>query len=92
MEGGLRETNVSMKFTPTYSFLTNTSPSFGTGTGKSVLNWRTSVPPVFSMIMPSIVFGRVVVDIVRAAVAGECGFPSWEVRAVRRFVVVKRAR
>lgn len=84
MGGG--ETNVSMKFTPTYSFFINTSPSFGTGTWRSVLNCRTSVPPVFSMIMPSIVFG-IEVDIVRAA---GCGFPNWDARDARRFVVDKR--
>lgn len=80
---------MSMKFTPTYSFFIRTSPSFGSGIGRSVLNCKTSVPPVFSIMIPSIAFGRV--DILRDG-AARWGFPSWEVRAVRRRVVERRAR
>ena len=40
-----------------YSFLTNTSPSFGVGTGRSVLYSKTSTPPVFSIKTPFIVLG-----------------------------------
>lgn len=39
------------------SFLIRTSPSFGSGTGRSVWYSRTSVPPVLEMEMPFIVFG-----------------------------------
>ena len=42
---------------PMYSFLTRISPSLGVGTGRSVLYWRTSGPPVFSIRMPFIVLG-----------------------------------
>lgn len=40
------------------SFLIRTSPSFGSGTGRSVWYSRTSVPPVLEMEMPFMVFGR----------------------------------
>lgn len=42
---------------PMNSFLTSTWPSFGSGTGRSVLYCKTSVPPVFSIRMPFIVLG-----------------------------------
>ena len=42
---------------PMKSFLTRTSPSLGSGTGKSVLYCKTSVPPVFSTSIPFIVLG-----------------------------------
>lgn len=44
------------------SFLTRTSPSLGSGTGKSVLYRKTSVPPVFSTSIPFIVLGICVED------------------------------
>ena len=47
---------------PMNSFLTRTSPSLGSGTGRSVLYCRTSVPPVFSIRTPFIVFGICVVE------------------------------
>ena len=47
---------------PMKSFLTRTSPSLGSGTGRSVLYCRTSVPPVFSTSMPFMVFGMWVED------------------------------
>lgn len=48
---------VSMKLTPMKSFLTRTCPSFGVGTGRSVLYSSTSTPPVFSMRTPLMVLG-----------------------------------
>ena len=54
-----QDTYVSMKFTPMYSFFTRISPSFGSGTGRSVLNSSTSTPPVFSMTTPFMVRGIV---------------------------------
>lgn len=50
---------------PMKSFLTSTSPSFGVGTGRSVLYSNTSIPPVFSIKTPFIVLG-IEVAIVRA--------------------------
>ena len=50
-----------------------TSPSLSSGTGRSVLYCRTSVPPVFSIITPFIVLGIWVAD---AMVGG-----LWEVGA-----------
>ena len=47
---------------PMNSFLTRTSPSLGSGTGRSVLYCRTSVPPVFSIRIPFIVLGIWVVE------------------------------
>lgn len=41
---------------PMKSFLTRTSPSLGSGSGRSVLYCKTSVPPVFSINIPFIVF------------------------------------
>lgn len=48
-----------------YSFFTSSSPSLGSGTGRSVRYWRTSTPPVFSMRMPRIVLGMLEDAIVR---------------------------
>lgn len=42
---------------PMNSFLTSTSPSLGSGTGRSVLYCSTSVPPVFSISTPAMVLG-----------------------------------
>ena len=53
---------------PMKSFLTRTSPSLGSGTGRSVLYCKTSVPPVFSIRIPFIVLG-VWVD----AMGRDCG-------------------
>ena len=39
------------------SILSNTSPSLGTGMGRSSRYCKTSVPPVFSIRMPFINFG-----------------------------------
>ena len=55
---------------PIKSFFTKTSPSLGSGTGRSVLYWRTSIPPVFSITTPFIVLGIELEAIVRA-VKGE---------------------
>jgi len=43
---------VSMKLIPMNSILTNTSPSLGTGIGRSSRYCKTSVPPVFSIRTP----------------------------------------
>lgn len=43
---------MSMKLIPMNSILTNTSPSLGTGMGRSSRYCKTSVPPVFSIRTP----------------------------------------
>lgn len=48
---------MSMKFTPTYSFFTSTSPSFRSGTGRSVFHFSTSGPPLASITTPDMVLG-----------------------------------
>jgi hypothetical protein len=48
---------MSMKFMPIKEFFIRASPSFGTGTGRSVRYWRTSAPPVFSMMTPFMTLG-----------------------------------
>lgn len=48
---------------PMTSFLTRTSPSLGSGTGRSVLYCKTSVPPVFSTSIPFMVSGIWVEDV-----------------------------
>lgn len=57
---------------PMNSFLIRTSPSFGCGTGTSVLYCRTSVPPVFSMKTAFIVFGREDMVLVVQVLAPRC--------------------
>jgi len=42
---------------PRISFSTRTWPSFGSGTGRSVLYSRTSTPPFLAMETPDMVFG-----------------------------------
>lgn len=53
----MKNAHVSMKLMPTKSFLINISPSLTSGTGKSVLYCRTSVPPFFSIMTAFIVLG-----------------------------------
>ncbi len=67
---------------PMKSFLTRISPSFGVGMGRSVLYWRTSVPPVFSISMPFMVFGNWVEDAIVLRFLGG----KWEWRRERRVV------
>ena len=69
---------------PMKSFLTRTSPSLGSGTGRSVLYCRTSVPPVFSTRIPFMVFGVLVED----AMARDGG-KWWLKRASRDVCLVK---
>lgn len=56
------------------SFLTSTSPSFGCGTGTSVLNCNTSVPPVFSICTAFIVFGKDDILLIWTALVSNCEF------------------
>ncbi len=70
---------------PMKSFLTRTWSSLGLGTGRSVLYWRTSVPPVFSMRIPFIVVGVWVED----AMARDGGM-CWVRRESRDKGVVNR--
>jgi hypothetical protein len=55
---------------PMNSFFTRISPSLGVGTGRSVLYWRTSTPPVFSIKTPFMVLGIEVDAILRAVEFG----------------------
>ena len=48
---------MSMKLIPMNSILTNTSPSLGTGTGRSSRYCKISVPPVFSIRTPFMATG-----------------------------------
>lgn len=52
------------------SFFTKTSPSFNSGTGISSLYCSTSVPPVFSIQTPFIVFGNCVVIVLAKCIRG----------------------
>lgn len=54
---GRRPTDTSTYLMPIKSFLTRTSPPRGTGTGKSVLYYKTSGPPTFFSWTPLIVLG-----------------------------------
>ena len=67
---------------PIKSFLTRTSPSRGTGTGKSVLYCRTSGPPKFFICTPFMILG------VEAEVMVACN-RSWEMRVEDGGVEVK---
>ena len=60
---------------PMYSFLTRISPSLGVGTGRSVLYCRTSVPPVFSIKTPFMVFG---IELEVAIVLFSVGLCNWD--------------
>lgn len=48
---------MSIKLIPMNSILTNTSPSLGTGTGRSSRYCKISVPPVFSIRTPFMASG-----------------------------------
>ena len=67
---------------PIKSFLTRTSPSRGTGTGKSVLYCKTSGPPKFFICTPFMILGM------EAEVMAACN-RSWEIRVEDGQVEVK---